>query len=356
MHRRQFLGVLGASAIAGCAGQTAPTDDAATTAEASPTPTETRTTTEASTERSDERSLEEAESTPTYEQRLIQRGRDHLAAAIEAFTAAEETDDATIVDVTAASSGFSRFEVDKEYRAAVEALTKAKERTTDEEAAEVARLLETAEFIYTLGFAQVHLVNAYERMNVVVRTFYNESYGKLPDDVADVHSQRRSAAGYVETIRDDFDESTVGSVDFVTGAQLAAKVEQMESELATFEGLVTHLDGLGASMDAFEGDVRKYTTGQYEGVAFASKGFEDVRDGLASIEPADSLESIVAELACLLEALADGTRTMQTAVLARRNGETATAQEYEADAEAAFRSCDQLIEEVKPVSDLVESL
>lgn len=109
-------------------------------------------------------------------------------------------------------------------------------------------------------------------------------------------------------------------------------------------------------MDAFEGDARKYATGQYEGVAFASDGFEDVRDGLASIEPADSLESTVAELTCLLEALAGGTRTMQTAVLARRNGETATAQEYEADAEAAFLSCDHLVEEVEPVSNLVESL
>lgn len=356
MHRRKFLATLGATAIAGCTAQTAPTEDQSTTVPPTEQPTTSRPTTERTTERTAERPTDEPESTPTFGEELLDRGRTHLEAAIEAFVESGAGEDPTIVDVSAATTEFSRHDVGNEYRAAKEDLLRAKEYTEGSQADTVDDLLEIAEFVDALGFAQIQLVNSFERVNTAVRTLYTESYGELEDDVDDIGYHRNLAAQHATSLRDTFDASTFEAVEFLTGAQFEAKVAQIDRELATFDGLVTHLDGIAAAMEAFEADVAKYTTRNYDGVVFAASEFEEARDGLAAIEPAESLGAIVEELTCVFEALAGGTDVMQRAVLSRQNGDNSTASEYEADAEAEFQSCETLVEEVEPVERLVGSI
>ena len=231
----------------------------------------------------------------------------------------------------------------------------AKEYTEGSQADTVDDLIEVAEVVDALGFAQIQLVNAFKRVNTAVRTLYTESYGELADDVDDIGYHRKLAAQHATSLRDTSDVSTFDSVEFLTGAQFEAKMAQIDRELATFDGLVSNLDGVAAAMEAFEADVANYTTSNYTGVAFASSEFEGARDGLAAIEPAESLQPVVDELACVFEALANGAIEMQKAVLARRNGDNNTASGYESDAEAEFQSCETLVKEVRPVEKLVDS-
>ena len=109
-------------------------------------------------------------------------------------------------------------------------------------------------------------------------------------------------------------------------------------------------------MEAFEDDVSSYRTGRYDEVTFRASDFEDVQEGIDSMTPAESLRSVVQELACLFGALADGTAEMEDATYARQNDDTTGARESEEDAEAAYRSCDRLVEEVGPVADLVDAI
>lgn len=352
MRRRQFLATIGATAAAGCAGETPSTDAEPTTAPPTEPPA-TPTTTAAPTT---DRPTTEPESTPTRGEVLTKRGRDHIRAAVDAFVEEAGGEDPTIVDVTAATAEFSRFDVDREYRAAIEDLNDARGFAEGELAEEVEDLIAVAEFVNALGFAQIQLVNTYGRVTTAVRTLYDESYGRLDDDVGDVRSQRRLAAQHAATVRETVDPSAFDAVDVVSKEQYEVKMGQIDRELATFDDLATHLDGLGEPMEAFEDDVADYTARRYEGVSFASASFEDARDGLAAIEPAESLRPIVEELSCVFDALASGAIQMQKAVLAQRNGDRSTAGQYEADAEEQFQACESLVEEVKPVTDLVDSL
>lgn len=72
--------------------------------------------------------------------------------------------------------------------------------------------------------------------------------------------------------------------------------------------------------------------------------------------PAESLRSVVEELACLFGALADGTAEMADATYARQNDDTTRVRESEEGAEVAYRSCDRLVEEVRSVADLVDAI
>lgn len=352
MHRRTFLATLGATAAAGCTAQTTPTEEEPTTAP----PTTAPTTAPPTTAEPVERPTPEPESTPTRGEVLADRGRVHLRAAIEAYLETAEGEEPTILDVTAASAEFSRFDLDESYRAAREDLTDALEYAEGEVADEANALLQVAEFLNLLGLAQIQLVNAYDRVTVTMRSFYTESYDKINDDVGELDHHRSLASEHAASIDGSFDASIFEVVDAISGEDFEAKVAQMERELATFDDLVDNLDGLDVPMEAFEDDVDSYRTRQYEGVTFDSGDFEATRDGVAAIEPAASLRSLVEELACVFEALAGGTDVMQKAVLARRNGDVDAARSYETEARAEFESCEKLVDEVRPVEDLVDSL
>lgn len=355
MHRRQFIALLGATAAAGCTGQSTPTDEPATTARTTSPPTAEETA-EAQTARPTERETERPESTPTRGEELVERGRTHLLAAIDEFTADAEPEDATIVDVNAATTEFSRFDVNDELQSAQRHLTDAKNYTSPENTAVADDLLVVAAFVNALGFAQNHLVNAYEEVNRARRSFYTESYEELPGNVEDVADQRDRAAEYAATIRESFDESTVAPVAQITAEHFSAKLDQVDRELAAFDGIATQLSGLDALMERFADDVRAYKAMRYDDVGFSAGDFEDVATGLAAIERPVSLEPVLAELSCVFDALADGTGEMREAVIAKQNDEHAAAREYEADAEAAYQSCETLVEEVRPVADLVETI
>lgn len=286
----------------------------------------------------------------------MERGREHLRAAVDAFVEAADREDPTIVDVNAATTDFSRFDVDEAYRDAMVDLNDAKRYAEGALADQLTDLIAVAKFVNTLGYAQIQLVNSYARVNTAVRTLYTESYGQLADDVDDIQSQRRSAAQHATTLRETVDPSAFDVVDFVSTDQFEVKMAQIDRELATFEGIATSLDGLGEPMDALEDDVNDYVAHRYDGVSFASASFEDARDGLAAIDPADSLRPIVDELECVFDALAAGVGEMQKAALAQRNDDRSAANGYEDDAIAAFQSCPTLVEEVRPVADLVDSL
>lgn len=287
---------------------------------------------------------------------LVKRGREHLRAAVVAFVEAAEGEDPTIVDVTAATSEFSRFDVDEAYRAAREDLDEAKKFAEGELADELADLIAVAEFVNVLGYAQIQLVNSYGRVNTAVRTLYTESYGQLADNVDDIRSQRRSAAQHATTLRETADASAFGVVEYISAEQFEVKMAQIDRELATLDGLATSLDGLGDPLEALEDDVNDYTARRYDGVSFSSASFEDARDRLAAIEPAESLRPTVDELACVFDALAAGVGEMQKAALAQRNDDRSAASGYEDDAVAAFQSCPTLVEEVRAVGELVDSL
>ena len=295
------------------------------------------------------------EGTPTFAEELVERGRTHLESAIEAFTAAAAGPDPTILDVTAETAEFSRFEVNEAYRAAREDLAHAGEYATGATAKEVEALLEVAEFVDTLGLAQTHLVNSHRNVTIALRSFYTESYGEFPGEVENVAEQHERAAGRVATIQETYDESTVEPVDSITREQFGAKMEQVDRELLTIDAIATSTASLADGIGAFEDDVGEYAADRYEGVGFRTEDFETARDALATVEPAASLQTEHEELTCLLDSLYRGTNAMQRAVLARRNGDDA-AEGYERDARAEYEACDRLVSDVAPVADLLDSL
>ena len=351
MHRRQFLATLGATAIAGCAGQASSTQEEPTTAPPTDPPKPSPATTEPPTERPTTRD----ESTPTRGEKLLEEGRGHVEAAVAAFVQDAERDDPTIVDVDAATTEFSRFDVDVAYREAKADLNDAREHLDAGRTETVDALLEVAEFVNELGYAQIQLVNSFERVNDAMRSFYTENYDDLPDDVDAIGRQREAAAEHAASIRQTYDASTFAGFEQISGEQFEVKLAQIDAELGTFEGIESNLDGLTVPMETFEEDVGRYRTRQYEGVAFSSSQFEATAEGFASIEPAESLGPVVEELTCVFDALAEGTTAMQNAVLARQNSNYDAARQYEDDAATRYRSCERLASDVRPVQDLLES-
>lgn len=353
MHRRQFLAVLGATAAGGCSSDRPSAAPEPTTASS----TETRTTAEPTTARpSETRTTSRPERTSTRGAELIERGRAHLRAAVEAFVEPAGGADPTILDVSAATTEFSRFDVNEEYRSAKRRLTDAKNFTGPANTALADDLLAAAEYVDTLGFAQLHLVNAYEGVSRAMRALYTENYADVPEEADDVTRQRASAEEYVATIRASFDESTVDVVDAISGDQYAAKLAQFDRELAAFEAIAPQLAALEAPFDRFRDNVGHYTTDRYDEVAFVTRDFEAVQEDLASIEPADSVQPVVDELRCAVGAMVGGVDEMRNALLDRRNGDHGSAREFERAAEAEFESCETLVREVEPVADLLESI
>lgn len=283
-------------------------------------------------------------------------GRDHLRAAIAAFVEHADGPDRTIVDVTAATTEFSRFDVNDEYRSARRRLADAKQFGGPEQTALADELLEVADFVDTLGFAQTHLVNAYVAVSRTMRSIYTENYADVPDYVDETDGQRSRAEEYVATIRESYDASTFDVVDSIAGEQYEAKVAQLAREIATFDGTATQLAALEVPLARFEDNVRSYTTKRYDEVFFVTRDFQDVHDGLVAIEPSSSLRPVIDELTCVVGALADGGDVMRDALLERQNGDAQTARALESEAEGEFQTCEKLIEEVEPVADLVDTI
>lgn len=357
MHRREFLATLGATAVAGCAGEPASSESQPSTAPpTAPETTAEPTTVERSTVSRTARPTDRPEPTSSRAAELIEMGRGHLRAAIAAFVEHAGGPDRTIVDVTAATTEFSRFDVNDEYRSAKGRLEDAREIGGPTQRVLAEDLLEVAEFVNTLGFAQTHLVNAYGAVSEAMRSIYTENYSDISDATGDARRQRISAEGYVTRIRESFEPETFDVVESISGEQYEAKVAQLARELVAFDGIATQIAALENPLVRFEENVQHYVTRQYEEVIFETREFEEVHAALGAIKPSASLSPVLDELTCVVGALLEGSDVMRDALLERQNGDAQTARALESEAEGDFRACEKLVEEVKPVSDLVDTI
>ena len=355
MRRRNVLASLALSlGLAGCIAPRADADDestlrspsasrtatrTATATEAptaAPTPTDTETPTptdtETATDTETETQTETPEPTPSEAERKaanrIETARDHLRTALDEYTA--QGDDATtLLDVSAATTGF-------EYPAVTNPLDDARSKldgaenvaTAEETTATIADLRVVADFLEYAARTQSSITKAHKAAVTAKGWWYDEKYGFLSGQLDTMESRRDESDDLLTDLEDETSADALGAFEPIDEATYEDKVDQFAAEIDTFDGLpslfedaVEALERFGRGVEAWDTENWSTARGRFEN---AGASFEDLDAEFEAITRSESFEPHIEEMEGAAAALEEASALLV---------EGATAQEEENDDE-----------------------
>ena len=387
MRRRNVLASLALSlGLAGCIAPRADADDestlrspsasrtatrTATATEAptaAPTPTDTETPTptdtETATDTETETQTETPEPTPSEAERKaanrIETARDHLRTALDEYTA--QGDDATtLLDVSAATTGF-------EYPAVTNPLDDARSKldgaenvaTAEETTATIADLRVVADFLEYAARTQSSIAKAHKAATTAKGWWYDEKYGFLSGQVNTMESRRDEADDLLADLEDQTSADALAAFEPLDEATYDDKVDQFAAEIETFDGLpslledaVEALERFGRGVEAWDAENWSTARGRFEN---AGASFEDLDVEFEEIERADSFASHLDEMEGVAAALADASALLvEGATAQEEENDDDTREQRKADADERLRENEITRTEIESVERLLEA-
>ena len=369
MRRRTFLATAGALVSAGCSevipppettvtsGTDSTTDgtpsDALPTDGSGPTPTGTDSTTDQQTE-----TQTDTPSTPERDAAEgIETARESLADAVTAYQAFADADDATLLDVTAATK-VSVSDVTGLASDARNALDKIETKANADQTDTIDRLRGVADFLTNGIRCQANLYNAHAKFTFVVGRIYAESFAQIPGQVSQMRDSRETATGHFETLQAATDQSDVQALDALSTDGYSEKVAQFERELTAFSTFAETSETITDGLEAFQDGNDEFTNDNYDDAAAkydtAVEQFESAIDALNGLDTPESIAAEIADLVSVMDALASGSTTLAEAARAGDEYEWDT---YDAKFEEGItelKSSQIAVNRFDSVSDVIE--
>ncbi|MFB6165977.1 MAG: hypothetical protein ABEJ31_12525 [Haloarculaceae archaeon] len=329
--RRRFLAVAAAVLSAGCSvnngdgGESTPSTTAPTTAPPVGGSAELHIEgNETAWERTDRTATEDrgGESTTRGAERALSAAKRDLRAAVDAYTSPRGV--GSVVDVTAATTGFDPEPVDEHVAAARDHLDAAAGAPdADGDAIDACRRFATV--LEDLVACQVAVRAAYDHLQVARTHLYAEEFGAAFSALAAVESSARDAADRRDALESETDPDDAEAIGAISTDAYALKVDQFGAEI---EGFRTVRELYGDERDALRtlaNGVDSYVTGNYDGAQIdvfdAQSAFEDLHNRLGDVDVAPSLATAVRGLTDATAALESGAAKLLESCRHGRNGE-----------------------------------
>ncbi|WP_411967706.1 hypothetical protein [Haloferax sp. YSSS75] len=365
MNRRAYLSAAGLVLFAGCSTSETTETPAPTTTEATTTETPTETTTAAptTTETPTETTTEEPETETTEEPDRVDR--------ILNLAVADLTDAVTVFeDAAGPDGGFhdvntaTRLDFDTVaeplYLARGHFNTLGQLEKTQEQESQLTALQGVYWFLWWTAKTYENLGSVRIRTNNAVTRFYDGEYYRIESAVEQISDALESAENTFERILDESNPEQMDAFDVLSPDDYTRKVDDLETELAQFDRFGSLLVSMRSATERLQRGFDEYLDENYEdamGSFFrASLAFEDVSEALAELDPIESLETYVADFACLSDALAVGSDAMDEAATAGDRDIPEKQPELEDEAQTAFESCELTAERVPMVPAFFEAL
>lgn len=332
MDRRALLATAGTVLAAGCSeimpppqgtatGTDARSPDEETTAPAAvTTDTATDEPTDTLEESTTEATTDEATATPSAAEReaeeVLATASEHLSEAHAAYVGFADTEDATLLDLTAAVS-VGRHDVVSAANKAKSTLDDLPDGANADQRDRAEELRAVATFLIQAIRCQTELHPAHKEFTYVVGRLYAEQFPPVAGAAAEMRERSDAAADYLQTLTEKTNAESMGAVDWLDAGTYERKVTQLDREIAGFDGLadvvVTFRDGLetfDAALDDYENDAYRQVR---EPFRTAADEFESASDTIAGMDVPGSVADTVADLRAVGDAIAAASADMVTA-------------------------------------------
>lgn len=373
MDRRAFLALLTGTgaALAGCSQQTetptatptdAVTDSPSPTSSGTPTgaPTEgpTDTTTDTTTETATDTTTETATGRERAA-RAIEEATEALGETVDAYAAAADGGDATLltVDVTVP---FATDRLADPLSRAEEAIATAEESATGDQTETVERLRRAATWLRNLGEAQAAASDAFEEYAAVRDAVYAGEESGAASAAGDLEPLVDPVASALDAATESVAAEDAAVVPGVTAELFEEKNAQLRAAVGTFRLLVEEAESTASAVATFLAGVDDYEGRQF---GQSRRHFRAAKGTLANASAAlyapDVSASAVGEqttnLACAAEHLAAAADDLQTSADAGSDDNGSRRRRFLGNAKDRLSGCDGIFEEL-PFTERVRSL
>jgi len=367
MRRRTFLATTGALLSAGCSEIVPPpgtTEASETTGSPSEAATGTPsdgvptagTTTDPGPDPTTDQPTETTTETPSEAERAVAEAlstaRSLLSDSLAAYRAFADTDEPTLLDVTAATQ-VSVSDVTSLASDAREVLEEAP-RYVDED---VQHLQGVADFLTTGIRCQSSLNSAYSRFEFVRGRVYAEDFASLTRQLDDLRDRRDNAGDFLETLQSETGRSDMQAFEPLSADDYDAKITQLQREVSAFGTLADALETMGSGLETFIDGNDEFTDDDYDDAnelyATANQAFRTANEALTTLDTPNSLTDAVSELRSVTDALAAGTQDLVEAAAAGDEYEWETYDAEFADAVSELRASQVAVDEIDSVADII---
>lgn len=335
MRRRSLLATAGTVLLTGCSQIVPPPQETVTDTAASspgdettaPTPsptdameTDRLTEPEPTTDEATETTTDEATETPSAAERqadeALTTAREHLSRAVDAYVGLADADDATLLNVTAATK-VSRSDVVSPADAARSALDDVPEGATASQRRTAEQLRVVASFLVEAIRCQSELWPAYDEIQFVVGRLYAEQFPTVDSSVGEIHDQCDDAREYLDTIHEETDADSTAAFDGIDADTYDRKVAQFEREIDGFDTVADAVATMRDGLEAFGDGVTEYDRDNYrlarEPFRTAADECGAANETLVGMETPTAVTETVSELASVSDAIAAGSADLETA-------------------------------------------
>ncbi|WP_192918520.1 hypothetical protein [Salinigranum salinum] len=333
MDRRSFI-ALSAPLLAGC-GQLPSTETPTSepTATATPTetetPTETATATETPTETTTPTETATATETPTETEtpelsdreqraaRALDRAISELNQAVATYTGSAE---GSLLDVSAATNGFSRVAVIGDISDADDHIEAARRDASNRQQSRLTAVEDAREFLSLAAEAQSRVIAAFAETQRARDAVDTEQEGTIESAVRDLREERRRAERPFTTLREETSADTVSVLPRIDVSEYEDKVAQFDAEIGGLGSLADFLDRLREAVvdlnDAERFDRVENERNAREAARTAAEAFETLTTELREFasglsENGAALEPVATDLADLAAAKAEKARNIE---------------------------------------------
>lgn len=315
MQRRSFL-IASSVILAGCnrlpSTTPSPSDGTGTattqpgeTATSSPTETGTATDTETESPTDTETPTETATDTETQTPELSdreQRAREELQRGLRELNTAVYTyakrENGSLLDVSAATTGFPRIQVIGDIADADDSIDKARSLASQRQQPRVAAAEEARRFLTLAVDVQTRLIAAYGQASRARDAVVDEADGTIEKATRELRDKRRQANTPFESIQAETDATDVSIVPAIPTSDYEGKVAQFETEIDGFASLANFFDRLREAVVALNDAER------FDRVESERQARESAREAATAFESlASDLEEFANDLSARGEAI-----------------------------------------------------
>jgi hypothetical protein len=360
MRRRTLLATAGVLATAGCSEILPPpreteTDDNGTdaTTTSDSLPDEVGTTESATT-------TEQGPDTPSQVEQetaaVIETARGHLRPAYEAYVGFAEAEDATLLDVTAAT----QVGVDRVTRNASEArsaLDEAPEFAPEQQRETIEGLHGMAVFLGAGIRCQLDLHKTYQQFTFLIDEFYRERFVDVDVRITELRNRWDETATHFQRIRKETAPEHAAAFDPISESDYQEKFDQLERAVTGFDTLADVAETWPKGLQAFESATSNYYGENYRTAAekwsTAATEIQAAHDDLTAMTAPESVIDLVAELRTVTDAVGTGAEKLAEAADLAAQVRWQDHKEPRDEGVAELQTSEVAVERIEPVSKLV---